>query len=470
MQADKPRGTWKLEDGLFSYHAATEAEALELREELQSLGGSRVERDGAFLYSKVSSSDYEDEADGYEDCESCEDVRQAVRELTEAGFAVSGDVEAEPDFGPSLLEELDSLRGNVYEVEPEDCEGFSDMGFGSLEALRSHGPKTAEDFRRAMAEGRRFVFVSEHAEGGDYGGSGSVGKANLRSLLALAEEHGLEGGSDYWELSGAHGSYGLALRLDLRSAPMLEALRALEDYPVVCDEELSEVELEEQGESWDGYARSGFVRELESREALDLSDVEAEAVFELFERARDLANVYWIHETGGAYIDVEAVAEHVSREDVLALPGAKREPEDVEADARVCARLPEVYEALRLLQLEASERDGYRSGARLEEREEALRVALGAPSEDVLRSAEGFLAEVARWPIAEHPKRAQHPQEAEHGLEDVRAELAQLRAQVGIVARAARKELERLRPERFKRETERYPFGPLPTETPPERE
>lgn len=138
----------------------------------------------------------------------------------------------------------------------------------------------------------------------------------------------------------------------------------------------------------------------------------------------------------------------------------------MEAEARTFAQLRAACEPFAALQLEALKPESERSGSKLEEHADAARVALGSPSEAVLGSVEGFLAQVARWPVSEHPKRAQHPQEPEHALEDARAELERLRSHVGAVVRAAREELERLRPARFARELERRPFDPLPTETP----
>ena len=80
------------------------------------------------------------------------------------------------------------------------------------------------------------LFVPSLCESGDYGGS----TYQLSNAEALLEEFG--GSPACRELVGAHGSYGLALDPRYVSEELLEALEALESYPVWDEEHLSEVE------------------------------------------------------------------------------------------------------------------------------------------------------------------------------------------------------------------------------------
>lgn len=358
----------------------------------------------------------------------------------------------------SLADALSKLRGDVYEVEREDGAGYSGLGYSSLHRTE----RKLEELERVLQEdGSLFVFVSEHATGSDYGGSGSVGKANLRDLLEAAREDGLAEGLDYWELSGAHGSYGLALRFDVRSSELVRILEGLEDYPCTSDDTLSEVESEEESESWEAVYASDFSRKLEAEHGLDLSGVEDGALFELFRAACDKSNTYWEHSSEGASIDLERVSEAVSREDALALPGALRDSAELEAEAEALAQYGAAREALAQLEEQAeSARARPMLRSALPETLEAARVALGATSSGAVEDCAAFLAQVARWPVSEHaPAESATP-------EELRAALALLRSHVGSVVRGAREELERFAPARFKRETERGDFRALPSETP----
>ena len=225
--------------------------------------------------------------------------------------------EREADFDeahaeePTLFElvfgsKRNAPRGSVYEVEPEDAAGFGELGFGQLGRC-SGSELDAERVASRMRDGALFVFVPDDAMGSDYGGSGAVSKSNARALRELAEELKLSDGAGFWTLSGGHSSYGVAFRLNLRSAELVRVLEGLADYPLIDEELHSETECEEQSESWSNVYARDFARELESEHALDLSGVEDSALFQLFETARDSANVYWTHETDGASIDLARV-------------------------------------------------------------------------------------------------------------------------------------------------------------------
>jgi hypothetical protein len=497
------RGEWKLENGTLSYCADSFEQAQQLKRELSSLGGSKVECEGAFLYCAIG-----------------EEWGAAVRELREAGFAVSGDYEGAPflfhvetqgakttDQGTlrlrfasaiedeareryNALRESDTLaelrlsrfdpedgsreflegcethgegdslamlalsgkiRGEVYEVLTDELEGYSALGYGDLDR---HG-RSMESLLEIIREGRaRFVFVSDRATGSDYGGDGSVGKSNLRELLALAAESSLVSGSDYWELDGAHGSYGIAFRAGLRCAALSEVFLALEDYPLISDDSHSEIESEEESEAMESYVLSDFKRALASREALDLDGCEDEALSELFETARERSNTYFAHSSEGASIDVDRIVKSVKRSEVVALPGAVREDEAEQAQA--LALLSAARPCFDKLEDEAEAEPSEREAYSLPEAVEALRASLGAPAETTIRDCAYFLSQVSRWPIGETPSA------------DPAAELATLRRHVGAVVQSARMRLAELDPERAKcDEASQGAYAALPRETPP---
>lgn len=66
---DKPRLTFIVEDATVFRHFANEADATVVREDIQSVNGSRFEQDGAFIYAVVNDPDAavrELEASGYD--------------------------------------------------------------------------------------------------------------------------------------------------------------------------------------------------------------------------------------------------------------------------------------------------------------------------------------------------------------------------------------------------------------------
>jgi hypothetical protein len=105
-----------------------------------------------------------------------------------------------------------------------------------------------------------------------------------------------------------------------------EILSRLENYGVLCDETLSQVESEDEAERWENWARKEFETELEKRAAQELphatlEEINAATLAELFRVACGKSNTYWNHDISGAGIDVKRVANAV---DVAALDYVER--------------------------------------------------------------------------------------------------------------------------------------------------
>lgn len=184
-------------------------------------------------------------------------------------------------------------------------------------------------------------FQVEYATGSDYSGS-SVTRSNYRVLCAMLEEH--ETGAVTWvRTPGGHGTYGIAVRYFELSEPMREAIDALEDYCVLDDSDLSELELEEQSECWERWTRRDFIRELAKSLGKD-SDALGEAItdeqwYSVFHALCEESNTYWEDQCGeGPWIDLKRVVKAYS-------PGVKlRYPSVDEAEAlnALSAALPGV--------------------------------------------------------------------------------------------------------------------------------
>lgn len=233
------------------------------------------------------------------------------------------------------------VRCRLTEFRPwsdPDPRGFADASYSDFHDIAD--PADAEDRSRVY-------LVPDLLSGSDYSGS-SVEAANYREFLRAFNGEETDG-EDYGravvpglvELHGGYGTYAVAVPLTSWErascedcepedpcdvcglcAEMRETLTALEDYPVIDEQALSEVEMERESEAWASWVRSDFLAELETlHEVEDIDDTaRASDVLSVFLAAQDRANVYWVHETGDScYIDVERVADAVTAEEVTRL-------------------------------------------------------------------------------------------------------------------------------------------------------
>lgn len=153
---------------------------------------------------------------------------------------------------------------------------------------------------------------STYTEGSDYSG-GSVTQANHKAMLEMCEELSAEHGSDFWQTrASGHGGYHLYFNVFTTPDEIVEALAALDDYPVVDDDALSEQEMENTQEAWDGWAAYEFRKGLEKKFGGDADEISDEDLWTCFSEAQEDANVYWEDQNGeGMWTDVERVLKKV---------------------------------------------------------------------------------------------------------------------------------------------------------------
>lgn len=157
--------------------------------------------------------------------------------------------------------------------------------------------------------------VPDVLSGSDYSGS-SVERANARAFLeSFRDVLGVV------DLHGGHGTYAVAVRLDIVDAEVLETLERLTDYPVVDDDTLAEVESEMDAEAWDGWARDDFRRALCARFGCNLDDVEDSIVADVFREACDASGTYFESDGADRYVDVDKVASACTLERLRELRG-----------------------------------------------------------------------------------------------------------------------------------------------------
>jgi hypothetical protein len=124
--------------------------------------------------------------------------------------------------------------------------------------------------------------------------------------------------------AGADGDAdGVALDVRFINDEMIETLQALENYPLIDEDDHSELELELQDEAWDNWAASDWRRAVEKAidavlpedatldgdEILDgIEDID-QKLLELFHSCCEWTNTYWFEDGTDQWIDLDRVAE-----------------------------------------------------------------------------------------------------------------------------------------------------------------
>ena len=184
---------------------------------------------------------------------------------------------------------------------------------------------------------------------GDYGGAGSVGVANLRTLVSIVEELAKDDDApittEVHHVSGSHwqratedrawsdddpiesavvivcypyGGQQAWVREDVED--LAECIACLEDYPLLDDEEHSAVETEWETEAWESWLQSDLIATLddETREIVEdaltsenvgLGLAAEEALWEAYRAAMESENEYPVPEYSGVHVDVSRIAD-----------------------------------------------------------------------------------------------------------------------------------------------------------------
>lgn len=140
------------------------------------------------------------------------------------------------------------------------------------------------------------------------------------------------------ELEEADGDAdGIALDIRFVTDEMLETIESLENYPLLSEDDHSELETELQDEAWESWAASdwrGLVTTALAEFAPESSDdaeqwaedamerVADKALAELFQGCADQTSTYWQEESDGCqWIDLKRAAEAIDRHDLQDLTG-----------------------------------------------------------------------------------------------------------------------------------------------------
>ena len=178
---------------------------------------------------------------------------------------------------------------------------YARLNYGDLKSLHTN-EATDTDF-----------LTPELLSGSDYCSSSSVEVSNHRVFLAKYGKL-----PNVYDVYGGYGTFSVAIRLDSITPEMIEDLNALEDYPVLDEDDLGEVESETEQESWDSFVRSDFIQELTKKfPGLDLTDLSNDRLDILFYNLMDRTNTYWEHEAGNtAFIRLKNMVESATEQDI----------------------------------------------------------------------------------------------------------------------------------------------------------
>lgn len=170
--------------------------------------------------------------------------------------------------------------------------------------------------------GYETFFEVPYTGAGDYAGAGSVGLANAEyikdNFKSLFDSKAL------YELKLDYGYKCIAIpkvlpklnKSQIESLiDLLDRVKDLCNYPLFDDEYLAEIESELENEAWNSVYKRDFldclIKKYPEKEDR-IYDIDDNSLFELFESARDRANVYWINEYTSMYIDVDRVVNEVN--------------------------------------------------------------------------------------------------------------------------------------------------------------
>ena len=102
---------------------------------------------------------------------------------------------------------------------------------------------------------------------------------------------------------------------DFEADTLLDIFEGLEDYPLINDEALSNIEMECADEAWDCWAYSDFVKGVEKALNVELDGHDKDSMRTVFEAVREDCNEYWEAEGGAGksvYIRVERIVAVVT--------------------------------------------------------------------------------------------------------------------------------------------------------------
>lgn len=220
------------------------------------------------------------------------------------------------DHDCDRFKNLNDLTWGEFNIDDADLEqianGQSSAGYGDFDK-RSH--RSSRDM---------LWFLPDLCTGGDYSGD-LVHKSNFRSLLRLCKEalNDTDTCTEPWfvELEGGHGTFAIALHCERTPEDVYEKIEGLSNYPLLDENDYSELQHEEEGEAWSNWASQDFKRALEKKfPNYDFDEMSDDDLYELFHKAMESSNTYWETEGMGVSVSLDRIVGDIEATD---LPGQK---------------------------------------------------------------------------------------------------------------------------------------------------
>lgn len=263
------------------------------------------------------------------------------------------------NLSPALLERIESLDGcrGRWIVDCRNLEGGAGYALRSLDdaahwpmpdcrvwaAVRPEDsphkrgtPEDAATYCAATGWQSRLLWCSDWLDDDNRWPGGYDAPSIIRSNARVFRDNFAK------ELERADGDAdGLSLDVRYVTAEMLETLHALEDYPLISEDDHSNLELELQAEAWESWGREDW-RKAISKRLEDLApdsddpaswwaDETAEQISDAtldswFYSASDAAGICWEEQTCGGvsegfWVDLERIAQTLTREDLAEIAG-----------------------------------------------------------------------------------------------------------------------------------------------------
>lgn len=139
----------------------------------------------------------------------------------------------------------------------------------------------------------------------DYSG-GTVERSNCRTFLDMFKEFGQK---DLWEIYGGYSTTGVLIRLSLYqdNEEVKDVIDGLFNYPLINEDDLSELEIEIENEVWDSWIKSDLVNELEKR---NIPYIEDDLYHDMLHVMNEI-NEYFNHEDAvSVYVDIEKIVDN----------------------------------------------------------------------------------------------------------------------------------------------------------------
>ena len=194
--------------------------------------------------------------------------------------------------------DLPTFQGESLTLFRYDALEYRDRTFYEVHSIPEGTDSIAMSNLQEDAE-RGYLAWLPLSSGSDYSGD-TVTRANYEYFLG-----------EYLEVCipvyGMFGTYGIVVPVWHFPETLQEDLEDLEDYPVISDDALSNLEMRLEEEAWESWVRGDFSSALEDA-GIDTEGIPEGALRETFHAALEASNTYAEHEPGcSVYYDIDRI-------------------------------------------------------------------------------------------------------------------------------------------------------------------